>query len=79
MRYINTVLLSEVESRTQGQGHKKIPKPRTRTALLRTDPLEAKDKNAQGPGTQTQVFSKKEKKEVFKQIFQAISKRGKLK
>ena len=79
MRYINTVLLSEVESRTQGQGHQKNPRPRPRTALLRTDLLEAKDKNAQRPGAQTQVFPKKEKKEVFKLIFQAISKRGKLK
>ena len=37
------------KARGQGQGHKKISRPRT-------DPLEAKD---QGPRTQTQVFSKK--------------------
>ena len=37
--------------------------PRPRTAFSRTDPLEAKDRNArgqgQGPRTQPQVFSKK--------------------
>ena len=60
----------------QGQGHKKNPRPRPRprTALPRTEPLEAKDRNArgqgQGPRTQAQVFSKKK---VFKNFFQAIS------
>ena len=58
--------LSEVESRTQGSR----PRPRTqknprltpRTAFPRTDPLEAKDRNArsQGPRTEPQVFSEKE-------------------
>ena len=50
----------------QGQGHKKNPRPRT--AFPRTDPLEAKDRNAQGlgPRTQLQVFSKKK---VFKKSF----------
>ena len=65
----------EVESRTQGSRLRprtqKNPKPRPRTALPRTDPLEANDRNAlgqsQGPRTQTQVFSKK--KEVFKKLF----------
>ena len=42
------VLSSQVEPRTLSQGHKKNPRPRPRTALLRTDPLEAKDRNAQG-------------------------------
>ena len=59
------------KARGQGQGHKKIPRPRT--AFPRTDPLEAKDRNArgqgQGPRTQAQLFSKK----IF---FQAISKKG---
>ena len=45
----------------RGQGHKKNPKPRT--AFPRTDPLEAKDRNARGQGqgsrTQAQVFSEK--------------------
>ena len=58
-------LLSEVESRTQGSRLR----PRTqknqrpRTAFPRTDPFEAKDRNArvQGPRTQPQVFSKKTK------------------
>ena len=53
-----------VESRTQGsrptpiRTQKKNSRPRT--ALPRTDPLEAKDRNArgQGPRTQVQVFSK---------------------
>ena len=44
------------------------------TAFPRTEPLEAKDRNArgqgQGPRTQPQVFSKKK---VFKKVFQAIS------
>ena len=64
----------------RGQGHKKNPRPRPKTALTRTDPLEAKDRSArgqgQGPRTQRQVFSKKK---VFKTIFQAISKKGKQK
>ena len=60
----------------QGQGHKKNPRPRPRprTAFSRTEPLEAKDRNArgqgQGPRTQAQVFSEKK---VFKNFFQAIS------
>ena len=48
----------------------KNPRPRLRTAFPRTDPLEAKDRNAQGQGqglrTQPQVFSKKK---VFKKVF----------
>ena len=60
----------------QGQGHKKNPRPRPRprTAFPRTEPLEAKDRNArgqgQGPRTQAQVFSKKN---VFKNFFPTIS------
>ena len=75
---INYILLyAEVESRTQGSRPRpriqKNPRPRPRTALPKTDPLEAKDSNArgQGPRTQAQVFSKKK---VFKKIFQAIYK-----
>ena len=61
--------------KARGQGHKKNPRPRPRTAFSRTDPLEAKDRNApgQGPRTLPQVFSKKKKKKVFKNFFQAIS------
>ena len=63
------------KARGQGQGHKKNPRPRPRTAFPRTEPLEAKDRNArgqgQGPRTPAQVFSKKKK--VFKNFFQAIS------
>ena len=70
--------LPEVESRTQGSRPRprtqKNPKPRPRTAFPRTDPLEAKDRNArgqgQGPRTQAQAFSKKK---IFKIFFQAIS------
>ena len=49
------IWIIEVELRTQGS------RPRPRTALPRTEPLEAKDRNArgQGPRTETQVFSKK--------------------
>ena len=48
--------------KARGQGHKKNPRPRT--ALPRTDPLEAKDRNArdQGSRTQAQVFSEKKKR-----------------
>ena len=48
------------KARGQGQRHKKNARPRPRTALPRTEPLEAKDRNArgqgQGPRTQAQVF-----------------------
>ena len=59
-----TGLLSEVESRTQGsrpRTEKKNPRPRPRTALPRTDPLEAKDRNArgQGQGHKRKCFPKK--------------------
>ena len=62
--------------KARGQGHKKNPRLRPRTAFQRTEPLEAKDSNArgqgQGPRTQAQAFFKK--KMVFKIFFQAISK-----
>ena len=63
---------AEVESRTQGSRPRprtqKNPRPRPRTAFPRTDPLEAKDRNARGqePRTQPQVFSKKKKKGLQK-------------
>ena len=49
------LLLAEVESMTQ------VSRPTPRTAFPRTDPIEAKDRNArgQGPRTQPRVFSKK--------------------
>ena len=63
--------------KARGQGHKKNPRPRSRTAFPRTDTFKAKDRNAQGhgqgPRTQAQVLSKKNKKKVFTKIFQAIS------
>ena len=52
--------------KARGQGHKKNPRPRPRTAFPRTDTLEAKDRNALGQGqeprTQAQVLSKKKKR-----------------
>ena len=48
---------------------KKNPRPRPRTALPRTDSLEAKDRNTrgqgQGPRTRAQVFFKKKSSKVF--------------
>ena len=64
-----------MESRTQGQGLKKNPRPKT--AIPRTDPLEAKDRNVQGQGHKRKCSPKKKK--VFKIFFLAISKRGKQK
>ena len=66
-------ILSEVESRTLGSRPRprtqKNPRPRPRTALPRTDPLEAKDRNARGQGhrprIQAQVFSKKRSSKNF--------------
>ena len=62
---------TQKKSEAKAKDTKKNPRPRSRTAFPKTDPLEAKDKNArdQGPRTQAQVFSKK----IF---FQAISKKG---
>ena len=69
------------KARGQGQGHNKIPRLRPRTALARTDPLEAKNRNArgqgQGPSTLAQVLSKKKRKKIFNKIFQAISEKKK--
>ena len=59
------------KARGQGQEHQKNPRPRrrTRTAFPRTEPLEAKDRNArgqdQGPRTQAQAFSKKQGLQKF--------------
>ena len=61
-----------MESRTQGsrpEPRTQKKNPRSRTALPRTDPLEAKDRNArgqgQGPRTLAQVFSKKRSSRKF--------------
>ena len=72
-----------MESRTQGS--KPRPGPRTQkkietkakdSPIPKTDPLEAKDRNARGQGqeprTQPQVLSKKR---VFRKFFRAISKK----
>ena len=78
------MLKPEVKSRTQGS------MPRPRTAIPRTDPLEAKDRNARGQsqrhrskcssssskkGLQNK-FSGYLKKEVFKNFFHVFSERG---
>ena len=55
-------LQPKVESRTQpSRPRTRKTKPRPRTDFLRTDPLEAKDRNARslGQGHKAQVFSKK--------------------
>ena len=55
-----------------GQGYKKKknprPRPKPRTALPRTDPLKAKDRNPRGQGHRCKCSPKKK---VFKKVFQA--------
>ena len=78
------------DTRLEAKDTKKNPRPRPRTALPRTDPLEAKDRNdrgqGQGPKTQAQVFSKKkglekifsgdlQKKRSWKKIFRRSPKK----
>ena len=86
-------IFSEMESRTQGLKPRprtqKNPRPRPRTALLRTDPLEAKDRKARGQGHRRKCSPRKRsskfffrhspKKKSSKKSFQAISKREKQK
>ena len=81
-KFVYFCYLREVESRTQSSSPRSRPRPRTqkknskprpRTALPRTDPHEAKDRNARGqrqvPRTQAEgVLQKKD----FKIFFQAI-------
>ena len=73
--------VKDPQPETKAKDTKKNPRPRLRTALLRTDPLEAKDRNAPGqkPKTQAQVFSKEKKTKDLQQIFQAIPKKKGLK
>ena len=67
------------KARGQGQGHKKNPRPRPRTAFLRTDTLEAKDRNARGQGHKDQGHKRKwSKKKIFTKLFRAISKKKKV-
>ena len=60
---------TRLEAKSKAKDTKKNPRPRPRTALPRTEPLEAKDRNArgqgQGPRTQAQVFSKKKSLQKF--------------
>ena len=86
-----TMDLAEVESRTQRSKPRPRTQKnlRPRTTLPRTDTLETKGRNARGqePRTLTQVFSKKKtspkfssgdlhKQKVFKNFFEAISKKN---
>ena len=74
------ILPTEVESRTQGSRPrprtKKNPRLRPRTVFSRTDPLEAKDRNAREAKAKDQGHkrksSQKKKRKVFKKVFQAI-------
>ena len=54
LRSCSYLLYSEMDSRIQGSRQRsrtqKNPRPRPRTAFLRTDLLEAKDRNARGQG-----------------------------
>ena len=67
-----------MESRTQGSRPRtqKNPGSRPRTALPRTDHLEAKNRNARGQGHRRKCSPEKKGLQKF---FQAISKRGKQK
>ena len=51
----------KARSQSQGQGHKKKPDAKAKVAFPRTEPLEAKNRNArdqgQAPRTQAQAFS----------------------
>ena len=55
------------KARGQGQGHKKNPRPRT--AFPRTEPLEAKDRNARGQGPRTKDTGKRSPKKKGLQNF----------
>ena len=65
------------DTRLEAKDTKKNPRlrPRPRTALLRTDPIEAKDRNVRGKakdqGHRRKCSSKKKKRKVFKNFFQA--------
>ena len=53
--------------KARGQGHKKTPRPRPRTALPRTDPLEAKGQECSRPrakNTGARVLQKKTKRSL---------------
>ena len=68
------------KARDQGQGHKKNPRPKPRTAFPKTDTLEAKNRNARGQGarTQAQVLSKKKKKRSTQKFFRRSQKKKKV-
>ena len=54
--------------KARGQGHEKNLRPRPSTALPRTDPLEAKDRNAQGQVPRTHRGSDLQKKGLRSKI-----------
>ena len=55
--------------KARGQGHKKNPRPKSRTAFPRTDTLEAKDRNARGQGHKRKSSPKKKKKKGLHKNF----------
>ena len=61
---------TRLEAKARAKDTKKNPRPRPRTALPRTDPLEAKDRNALSQGHKRKCS---QKKKVFKNFFHAFS------
>ena len=59
--------------RLEAKDTKKSPWPRPRTDLTRTDPFEAKDRNAQDQGLRTQRPSVFKTKKRFSQILLEVS------
>ena len=59
------------KARGQGQGHQKNPRPWPRTAQPRTDPLEARDRDARGQGNDQgqKSASALQKKKGLQKIF----------
>ena len=67
---------TRLEAKAKAKDTKNL-RPRPRTAFPRTDPLAAKDRNAQGQGPKDTGASVLQKK-VFQNFFQAISKQKKV-
>ena len=68
-----------MESRTQGSRPKprtqKNPRPRPRTALPRTDPIEAKNRNTRRHGHRRKYSAKKKKKRCSRIFFRRFRKK----
>ena len=61
------------DTRLEAKTKDKQKNPRPRTAFPKTDPLEAKDRNARGQGQGHSRKGSPPEKKVFKKVFQAIS------